>query len=232
MKRVLLIILICIIKYNFSYAQIGKLHLGIQAGLTIPNGSFASGYGPYINNGYASVGNNYKIYSELHVKNTFYIGLSYINFTNPMEEGNLRNGFNNQFSTNNAKVIANSSTNGILGSILFKGTETPFFIKGFMGLGYSRTVSIDAKNSIESITIVQSTSDLDLITGVSVGLYVPIKNKWFIDLEASYISSSAKPGNLILKDNNSNESINIGSINYNQTVYNINLGLGIFIFRN
>lgn len=51
MNRILLIIFICIIKYNFSYAQIGKLHLGIQAGLTIPNGSFASGYGPYINNG-------------------------------------------------------------------------------------------------------------------------------------------------------------------------------------
>lgn len=231
MKKVILVLLVYILKLNTSYAQIGKLQIGAQTGFAIPNGQFSSGYGPYIENGYASVGMNYKIYAELKVKNAFCVGLSYLNFSNNMETGNLRNGFNNRFSTNNANVVSNSSTNGILGSFAFKGIETPFFIRGFMGLGYSKSVSVDAKNTIEYATIKQSTSDLDFISGFSVGLYVPIRNKWFIDLEASYISSMARPSNIIYKNNYTNEEVNIGSISYNQTVININIGVGIFLFN-
>lgn len=210
-------------------AQNSKLQIGVQTGFAIPTGEFASGYEPYMVNGYASTGINYKVYAEYRVKGVFCVGLNYINFSNSLVEGNLRAAFNNRFSTNKAKVDKNSSTAGLLASLLIKGQESPLFLKGFFGFGSSTTATVSANNTIESVTTLPSTSDIGLISGI--GIYVPIKNKWFIELEADYISSSARPKNIIYKDNNSSYFENLGNISYNQTVFNLNIGVGIFLFR-
>lgn len=231
MKKLLFIILSLSFIQQYLKAQTGKLQIGVQTGFAIPQGAFKSGYGSYLDNGYATIGQNYKIYAEYRVQNAFCVGLNYLYYTNSLEEGNLHNGFNNRFSTNNAKVDKNSSTSGLLASLLLKGQETPFFIKGFLGLGYSTSATISAKNTVESITILPATSDLGLITGIGIGFYVPIRDKWFIELEADYISCDARPGNMQIKDNVNNETYSGGNINYNQTVINLNLGVGIFLFH-
>jgi hypothetical protein len=212
-------------------AQKHEIQIGVQGGLAIPMGQFASGYGPYVDNGYASKGYNYKVYAEYRVKGVCFLGVSYINFSNSQDEGNVKNGFNNRFSTNNVKIDKESNTQGVLGSIILKGTETPLFIKGFLGLGYSTSGAISANNSFESTSTTPSTSDIGGISGIGIGFNIPIKNKWFLELEADYISSAAKPKNIIYKDNNSSYYENWGDINYNQTVINLNIGVGIFLFR-
>lgn len=213
------------------FAQKHEIQIGVQTGLAIPVGQFASGYGRYVENGYASTGITYKVYAEYRVKGLCFLGVSYINFSNSQNEGNVKNGFNNRFSTNNVKIDKESNTQGVLGSIILKGTETPLFIKGFLGLGYSTSGAFSAKNTIESTSLVASTSDLGIISGLGIGFNIPIKNKWFIELEADYISSAAKPKNIIYKDNYSSDYSDLGDITYNQTVINLNIGVGVFLFR-
>jgi hypothetical protein len=231
MKKILLAILISIFYLTPLMAQTGKLQIGVQTGFAKPTGQFASGYGPYVDNGYASTGINYKVYSEYRIKGVLCFGLNYINFSNSQDEGNLRYGFNNIFSNNKVKIDEKSNTQGVLASFILKGTETPLFIKGYYGLGYSKSGAISAYNTLESVSTVASTSSLGSILGIGIGFYVPISNKWFIELEGDYISSNVRPKNIIYKDNNSNYFENWGDISYNQTVFNINVGVGIFLFN-
>ena len=231
MKKTVFTILISVFYLTLLKAQSGKLQIGVQTGFAIPTGEFSSGYEPYTDNGYASTGINYKVYAEYRIKGVLCVGLNYINFSNSLVEGNLRAAFNNIFTTNNAKVDAKSNTQGVLGSLIIKGSETPLFIKGFIGMGYSTSANVSAKNTIESITTLASTSDLGIISGIGIGFYVPISNKWFIELEGDYILSSARPNNIIVKDNNSSYSVNLGDISYKQNAININVGVGIFLFN-
>ena len=228
-KYLSLLFTICL--SNMVIAQKHEIQIGVQTGFAIPMGQFASGYGPYVDNGYATTGINYKVYAEYRVKGVLCLGLNYINFSNSLEDGNLRKAFNNRFSTNNAKVDKNSSTVGLLASVLLKGQESPLFLKGFFGIGSSTSATVSAKNSVESVTTLASTSDLGLISGIGIGIYVPIKNKLFIEIEADYISSAAKPKSIIYKDNYSSDYSDLGDISYNQTVINLNIGVGVFLFR-
>jgi hypothetical protein len=231
MKKTVFTILISVFYLTHLKAQSGKLQIGVQTGFAIPIGQFASGYGYYPDNGYATIGSNYKIYAEYRAKGVLCFGLNYINFSNSLDEGNLRYGFNNRFSTNNVKIDEKSKTEGLLASIILKGIETPLFIKGFMGMGYSTSAKFSAKNTIESTSVLAFTSDLGIISGIGIGFYVPISNKWFIELEGDYILSSARPNYIIVKDNNSSYSVNLGDISYKQNAININVGVGIFLFN-
>lgn len=228
-KYLSLLFIICF--SNIVIAQKHEIQIGVQTGIAIPMGQFASGYGPYVDNGYASKGYNYKVYAEYQVKNTFKVGLDYINFSNSQEEGNLRAIYNNRFSSVKTEILEYSNTQSILGSLTFRGKDAPVFIKGMIGLGVSKTGSVLAKNNIESYTEMQSTSNLNFVTGLGIGFYIPIRNKLFMEFEADYISSYARPKNYTLKDNSSNYTENWGDINYNQTVINLNIGVGIFLFR-
>lgn len=231
MNRSIIFTIVTALNFTILFAQESKLQIGIQSGFSIPTGLFASGYEAYSSNGYAKIGVNYKVYAEYKVKGVFYIGVNYINFSNSLEEGNLNAAFNNSFSSNNATVSENSNTKGVLGSIILKGTETPLYIKGFLGLGFSKTASVNATNTLENVSVLQSSSDLGQISGFGIGLYVPIRNKWFIELEGDYISSNARPGIITIKDNIKNLTYLGESISYNQTVFNINVGIGLFLFN-
>lgn len=231
MKKIIFTILISILILTHLSAQTGKLQIGVQAGFAVPTGQFSSGYEPYVDNGYATTGINYKIYAEYRLKGVLCFGVNYINFSNSLIEGNLRAAFNNIFTTNNATVDVKSNTKAVLGSLIIKGSETPLFIKGFLGMGYSTSATVSAKNTIESITTLASTSELGIVSGMGIGFYVPITNKWYIELEGDYILSSARPKNVIVKDNNSNYAVNLGDINYKQNAININVGVGIFLFN-
>jgi hypothetical protein len=231
MKKLLFILLTTFLGHYILKAQPGRLQIGIQSGFALPQGDFKSGFGPYINNGYASIGVNYKAYAEYRVKGAFCVGINYINFSNSQEEGNLRAGYNNKYTTYKTSVLEKSSTQGILGSLILKGIESSLFLKGFLGLGFSKTGSVSASNYANSYKELQSTSDIGIITGLGIGFYIPIKEKWFIELEADYISSSAKPKDFTFKDNTNNQTVILGDITYNQTVINLNLGVGIFLFN-
>jgi hypothetical protein len=231
MKKIIFAILISIFYLTPLMAQTSKLQIGVQTGFAIPKGQFASGYGYYPDNGYATIGSNYKVYAEFRANGVLSFGLNYINFSNSLDEGNLRYGFNNRFSTNNVKIDEKSKTEGLLASIILKGIETPLFIKGFMGIGYSTSAKFSAKNTTESTSVLASKSDLDLISGIGIGFYVPISNKWFIELEGDYLLSYAKPKNITYQNNLNNDSVILDNISYNQNAININVGVGIFLFN-
>ena len=231
MKKILLAILISIFYLTPLLAQIGKLQIGVQTGFAKPIGQFASGFGFYPDNGYATIGSNYKVYAEYRAKGVLYFGLNYINFSNSLDEGNLRYGFNNRFSTNNVKIDEKSNTQGVLGALIIKGTETPLFINGYLGMGYSTSAKFSAKNTIESTSVLSSTSDLGFVSGIGIGFYVPISNKWFIELEGDYLTSYAKPKNITYQNNLNNDSVILDNISYNQNAININVGVGIFLFN-
>ncbi|MES2380119.1 MAG: hypothetical protein V4538_03700 [Bacteroidota bacterium] len=226
-KTLLLLILITTFK---TYGQAPKLQIGIQTGFAMPTGNFASGFNLYVDNGYATTGQNYKLYAEYRLANTFCVGLNYLYYTNGLEDGNLRSASNNIYTTNNAKVLQKSSTQGVIASLLFKGKETPLFIKGFGGLGVSKTAEIEISNSKESLMFPQASS-FGFITGLGIGIYLPLKDKWFIEIEADYISSYAKPKNVIVIDKTGNKIYPQGDVSYNQTVVNINLGIGFFLLN-
>lgn len=229
MLRKILFLLLSITTFR-TYAQAPKLQIGIQTGFAMPTGSFASGFNLYIDNGYASTGQNYKLYAEYRLIKNFCVGLNYLYYTNGLEDGNLRSATNNIYTTNSAKVLEKSSTQGVIASLLFKGKETPLFIKGFGGLGVSKTAEIEISNSKESLMFPQSSS-FGFITGLGIGIYLPLKDKWFIEIEADYISSYAKPKNVIVTDKTGNTIYPQGDISYNQTVVNINLGIGFFLLN-
>lgn len=97
----------CLFVGKLVLAQKPEIQIGVQAGVAIPMGQFASGYGSYLDNGYASNGYNYKVYADIRLAGALCLGINYMNFTNGLEEGNLYAGFNNIFTTINTKVIKN-----------------------------------------------------------------------------------------------------------------------------
>jgi Outer membrane protein beta-barrel domain len=213
------------------YGQAPKLQVGIQTGFAIPMGSFASGFNLYVDNGYASTGQNYKIYAEYRILNNFCVGLNYLYYANGLEDGNLRTASNNIYTTNKATYPKYSSTQGLIASLLFKGKEAPLFIKGFGGLGVSKTAEIEISNNKQALIFPQATSNLGAIIGLGAGIYLPIKDKWCIEIEADYISSFAKPENVITTDKSGSVVFPEGNISYNQTVVNINVGIGFFFLN-
>jgi len=231
MMKKYLMVCACFFVGKLALAQKPEIQIGVQTGIAIPRGEFASGYGLYIENGYAATGYNYKVYTEVRLKNAFCIGINYLNFTNGLEAGNLYAGFNNIFTTINPVVNHKYETNAILGSLMFKGKETPLFIKGYAGFGTSKSAEITGSNTTASATLLQSTSDLSLVYGFGMGIYLPIKNKFFIEIEGDYIISSGRPGNITIINNNTKKTFQEGSISYNPTVININIGVGLFLFR-
>lgn len=216
---------------KLALAQKPEIQIGVQTGIAIPKGEFASGYGLFINNGYASSGYNYKVYTDFRLLNSFCLGINYLNFTNGLVEGNLYAGFNNAFTTINPIVNHQFETNAFLGSLMFKGKETPLFIKGYAGLGHSKSAQVTGSNTMGSITLLQSTSDLSLVYGFGIGIYLPIKNKYFIEIGGDYIVSSGRPKNITIIDNDTKETFLEGEISYDPRVININIGVGLFLFR-
>ena len=231
MKKSQILLLLLILTTIKMYGQAPKLQVGIQTGFAMPMGNFASGFNLYIDNGYAATGQNYKIYAEYRIINNFCVGLNYLYYTNGLEDGNLRSASNNIYTTNSATFPKKSSTQGLIASLLFKGKEAPLFIKGFGGLGISKTAEIEISNNKQALLFPQSTSSLGAIIGLGAGIYLPIKNKWCIEIEADYISSFAKPENVITTDKSGGAVFQEGDISYNQTVVNINVGIGFFFLN-
>jgi hypothetical protein len=114
---------------------------------------------------------------------------------------------------------------------MLKGKETPLFIKAYGGFGRSKSAEITGSNTVGSLTLQQSTSSINLIYGFGAGIYVPIENKFFIEIEGNYLLSTARPNNIFITNNNTKETFSEGDISYNQTVVNLNIGVGIFLFR-
>jgi hypothetical protein len=231
MKKIAFAILISVFYITPLMAQTGKLQIGVQTGFAIPQDKFGTGFENYNDNGYAATGQNYKICAEYRLQNIFCVGLNYLYFSNGLLEGNIKHTTGNFYTTTKNTTLLNSSSQGLIISGMLKGTETPLFIKGFMGVGVSKTAEFEVTNSFESIRINQASSDLGGILGLGIGFYVPISNKWFIELEADYISSLAKPTNITLTDKITNETYDGIGVTYNQTVININVGVGIFLFN-
>jgi hypothetical protein len=231
MLRKILYLLFFIYFSNLVFAQKHEIQIGVQTGLALPMGQFASGYGLYIDNGYAANGYTYKIYADCRIVDGFCLGINYLNFTNGIEEGNIYAGFNNAFTTINTKTNKKYETDAFIGSIMLKGKETPLFIKAYGGFGRSKSAEITGSNTVGSLTLQQSTSSINLIYGFGAGIYVPIENKFFIEIEGNYLLSTARPNNIFITNNNTKETFSEGDISYNQTVVNLNIGVGIFLFR-
>ncbi len=228
-KYLPLILIICFSKITF--AQKNEIQIGVQGGLALPMGQFASGYGSYLDNDYATNGYNYKVYADIRLASALCLGINYVNFTNGLEEGNLYAGFNNIFTTINPKVIKKHETNALIGSLMLKGKETPLFIKAYAGFGKSKSAEVNGSNTFGSLTFMQTTSDLSLIYGIGAGIYVPIKEKYFIEIEGNYLVSNGKPIDTKAINENTKDEFLFGDITYNPAVINLNIGVGIFLFR-
>lgn len=114
---------------------------------------------------------------------------------------------------------------------MLKGKETPLFIKAYAGLGRSKCAEVNGSNTFGSLTFMQTTSDVSLIYGIGAGIYVPIKEKYFIEIEGNYLVSNGKPSDTKAVNENTKEEFLFGDITYNPTVINLNIGIGLFLFR-